>query len=294
MNPSLIRALKLLGAMLLGLAIPGAHEFRFLIPYAITATLGFAFLDIRPVGFRREHFFVLLLNWAIGLVAWAVLIPFNRELAFVALLIGLTPTATASPVVMGMLGGSVEFVAGSVLLTNVVAGLLFPVVLPFLLGADLSISTAPFLKETACIILGPLLAAQAVRMTAPVVTKRLLQYRHLSFYIWLGILFLVTSNAGYFLRSQWGHGGSLLQLTQIGAVAVVLCALNFGLGWKVGGAGVPRETSQSLGQKNTILTIWIALTYVNPLVALGPTVYILCHNSYNAWQLARHRSEAPG
>ena len=292
MNQSVLRAVKLLGAMVLGLAVPAAHEFRFLIPYAIVATLWFAFLDIRPVGFRWEHLLVLSLNWAIGLAAWGALMPFNRQLAFTALLIGLTPTATASPVIIGMLGGSVEFVAGSVFLTNVVAGLLFPVVLPLLLGSNLSIETAPFLKQTVCIILGPLIAAQALRVAAPALTKTFLRYRRVSFYIWLAVLFLVTSNAGYFLRGQWRHGGSFWQLTQIGLVAGVLCAINFGLGWKFGGRGIPREVSQSLGQKNTLLSIWIAMTYVNPMVALGPTFYILCHNTYNAWQLARYRPEA--
>ena len=93
-------------------------------------------------------------------------------------------------------------------------------------------------------------------------------------------------------EGQWRHGGSFWQLTQIGLVAGVLCAINFGLGWKFGGRGIPREVSQSLGQKNTLLSIWIAMTYVNPMVALGPTFYILCHNTYNAWQLARYRPEA--
>lgn len=289
MNQSLLRTVKLMGAMVIGLATPAAHEFHFLIPYAIMAMLWFAFLDIRPVGFRREHLFVLALNWAIGLAAWGVLMPFNRQLAFAALFIGLTPTATASPVVTGMLGGSVEFVAGSVLLTNVVAGLLFPVLLPHLLGSNLTIATAPFLKQTVCIVIGPLIAAQCLRMLSPSLTKTVLRYRGVSFYLWLGVLFLVTSNASSFLRGQWHHGGSLLQLTQIALIAVILCAINFGLGWKIGGTEVPHEVSQSLGQKNTILTIWVALTYVNPMVALGPTFYILCHNTYNAWQLARYQ-----
>jgi len=287
MNQSLLRTVKLLGAMILGLAVPAAHAFHYLSPYAIVGMLWMAFLEIRPIGFRREHLFVLAANWAIGLLAWGVLMPFNRQLAFAALLIGLTPTATASPVVTGMLGGRVEFVAGSVLLTNVAAGLLFPVVLPFLLGSHLSISTVPFLKQTVCIILGPLAVAQALRVTAPAFTQRLLRYRKCSFYLWLAVLFLVTADASYFLRSQWQEGGHLLQVAQIALVAVILCAINFSLGLKLGGKELPREVSQSLGQKNTILTIWIALTYVSPMVALGPTFYILCHNSYNAWQLAR-------
>jgi BASS family bile acid:Na+ symporter len=33
------------------------------------------------------------------------------------------------------------------------------------------------------------------------------------------------------------------------------------------------------------LTIWLALTFINPVVALGPTCYVLYHNAYNSFQL---------
>jgi len=289
MNQGVLRTVKLLAAMALGLAVPSAHSFQYLIPYAIMAMLWLAFLDIRPMGLRRQHAYLLAANWGVGLLAWAVLLPFNRQLAFAGLLIGLTPTATASAVVTGMLGGRVEFVAGSILLTNVTAGLLLPVALPFLMGSHFPMQTAPFLKQTVCIVLGPLAVAQCLRVGAPAWTKSILRFRNFSFYLWLAVLFLVTANAGHFMRTQWHAGGNMLQIAQIALIAVVLCAVNFGLGWKLGGAAFGRETSQSLGQKNTILTIWIALTYVNPIVALGPTFYVLCHNTYNAWQLARYQ-----
>ena len=288
MNQGVLRTVKLLAAMALGLAFPAAHAFQYLIPYAIMAMLWLAFLDIRPAGFQRQHAYLLAANWGVGLVAWAVLMPFSRQLALAALLIGLTPTATASAVVTGMLGGRVEFVAGSVLLTNVVAGILFPVILPLLLGSQFAMQSAPFLKQTVCVVLGPLAVAQCLRVGAPAWTQSILRFRRFSFYLWLAVLFLVTANAGHFLRAQWHAGGGMAQIGQIALLAAALCAVNFTLGWKLGGGALARETSQSLGQKNTLLTIWIALTYVNPMVALGPIFYVLCHNGYNAWQLARH------
>jgi BASS family bile acid:Na+ symporter len=36
----------------------------------------------------------------------------------------------------------------------------------------------------------------------------------------------------------------------------------------------------------------LALTYATPLVALGPTIYVLWHNLWNAWQLYRHDKRA--
>ena len=54
----------------------------------------------------------------------------------------------------------------------------------------------------------------------------------------------------------------------------------------------PREGSQCLGQKNTTFTIYLALAYTSPVVALGPTFYVLWHNLWNSWQL--HRAARTG
>ncbi len=49
-----------------------------------------------------------------------------------------------------------------------------------------------------------------------------------------------------------------------------------------------QEAMQSLGQKNNSLTVWIALTFINPLTALGPVFYILYHNIIISIQLYLH------
>jgi len=54
--------------------------------------------------------------------------------------------------------------------------------------------------------------------------------------------------------------------------------VNFSLGRLVGGSEFGLEASQSLGQKNTTFTIYLAMTYANPVVALGPTFYVIWHN----------------
>ncbi|MBR2374427.1 MAG: transporter, partial [Lentisphaeria bacterium] len=43
--------------------------------------------------------------------------------------------------------------------------------------------------------------------------------------------------------------------------------------------------SQSLGQKNTTLTVYLALIYAGPLAAIGVISYVFWHNTYNAIQL---------
>jgi BASS family bile acid:Na+ symporter len=103
-------------------------------------------------------------------------------------------------------------------------------------------------------------------------------------------LFLVMANASHFLRTQ--AGAPRLVLVEIALVSLLICAANFALGRWIGGRAYAAEASQSLGQKNTSFTLYLALAYASPLVALGPTCYILWHNLWNSWQLHRaHQKE---
>ena len=34
-----------------------------------------------------------------------------------------------------------------------------------------------------------------------------------------------------------------------------------------------------------MMALWLALTYIDPLTALGPICYILWQNVYNAWEI---------
>jgi BASS family bile acid:Na+ symporter len=38
-----------------------------------------------------------------------------------------------------------------------------------------------------------------------------------------------------------------------------------------------------------VLAIWIATTYLNPIVSVAPAAYILWHNSINSIQLYLHQ-----
>jgi len=44
-----------------------------------------------------------------------------------------------------------------------------------------------------------------------------------------------------------------------------------------------------LGQKNTILAIWMAHTYLNPLSSVAPGSYVLWQNIINSCQLWKKR-----
>jgi len=80
-------------------------------------------------------------------------------------------------------------------------------------------------------------------------------------------------------------------LLSIALISLVICVVNFGLGAILGGPSHRQEASQSLGQKNLTFVIWIALTFINPLVALGPMLYIVYHHLYNSWVIYRFEKQ---
>jgi BASS family bile acid:Na+ symporter len=82
-------------------------------------------------------------------------------------------------------------------------------------------------------------------------------------------------------------------LFEVAALSLLTCIASFTLGRLIGGRAFAPEASQALGQKNTTFTIYLAMTYANPLVALGPTFYVLWHNLWNSWQLHRHHRRPP-
>ena len=49
--------------------------------------------------------------------------------------------------------------------------------------------------------------------------------------------------------------------------------------------------AQGLGQKNTILAIWMAQTYLNPISSVAPAFYVVWQNIVNSYQLWLRRRD---
>ena len=85
----------------------------FLTPTLIFCMLFLTFCKISPrhMKFSRLHIWLLLIQLCGSLLVYAVIAPFNAELAQGVLICVLAPTATAAAVITGMLGGNVAFLA---------------------------------------------------------------------------------------------------------------------------------------------------------------------------------------
>jgi BASS family bile acid:Na+ symporter len=279
----------LLATMALGALFPQVHVFSFLIQYLLMLMVFFAFLDIKfkPQTFQRSVLWVLLANVAVGFLSYALLIPVDQTFALAAFMTAMAPTAIAAPVIMSFIRGKIEYVIAAVLVTNISSAVIIPVALPFLIDtkAQVQISVWGVLEPVLVVMFVPLILAQLASHLPQETQAFLRKGKLLSFPLWLVNLFIISANASNFLRSE--DTDSLSTLLVIALISLVLCIVNFGLGAILGGRQNWQEASQSLGQKNLSFVIWIALTFINPLVAMGPTFYILYHHLYNSWSIYR-------
>jgi len=276
------KGLSLLFTMLVGALVPQAHVFSYLIQYLLMVMLFFSFLDIE-FKFQKSVLWVLLANVAVAFVAYVVLAPFNLMLALAAFMTAIAPTAIAAPVIIRFIGREVEYVVASVVLTNIASALIVPIALPSLIGTAIQISVWEVLQPVLVVMFVPLILSQLVKLLPANSQEFIRKGKTFSFPIWLINLFIISANASDFLRN--GNTDSLSTLGIIAFVSLIICIINFGVGALLGGRSHWQEASQSLGQKNLSFVIWIALTFINPLVALGPMFYILYHHLYNSWSI---------
>ncbi|MFH1197705.1 MAG: hypothetical protein V1720_18540 [bacterium] len=280
-----MKTIILLLTLAAGILFPQGYVFSFLLKYVLMGLLLFAFLDVRIEKsiIKKSHFYILALNIFMPLAAYFLLNIFNHLLAQAAFIAGLAPTAIAAPVVISILKRKVEYTAFSLLLTNIVIALLVPFLLTNVTGAENDIDLWSVLYPVLIVFSIPLLLGQFLKYLLPVVHSFLSRFKDDSFYFLMGGIYLGTANASHYLRTEMNHSFDIV--FYIGAAIFIICFLNFSLGRILGGKEFSIEAGQSLGQKNNAFTVWLALTFINPLAVLGPVFYVLFQNLFVSWEL---------
>lgn len=279
------KVLALLASMLAGALLPQFHSLSFLIQYFLMVMLFFAFLDVefKPRSFQKRLVWVLIANLAIAFLGYWIFSFFNTSLALAAFITGIAPTAITSPVIVSFIEGRVEYVLASVLLTNVAMALVVPIALPFVVGAAAHVTIWEILQPVLVTVFAPLILAHLVRLLPSGAQAFIRQGKRYTFPTWLVCLFIICAKAFDFMRNT--SAGSVHLLLEIALLSLAICVVNFSVGALIGGRELWQESSQALGQKNNTFSIWVALTFINPLVAMGPTFYVLYHNLYNSFQI---------
>lgn len=268
------------------------HEYmdkvQFLAPYLIFIMLFITFCRIKPKEIRITslswHLLAVQVLGAIGL--YLALLPVDKTVAQGLFICVFCPTATAAPVITGMLGGSVPRLATFSIVSNMTVAALAPIL--FSLMGNTYVAFFGALRYIAAnvvpLIVLPLAAAWVLMGVAPKVHKAVAEKQSISFYIWALSLFIVVGRAVSFVMAE--PPSMIPEMVIIALGSGVVCVAQFWIGRKVGAKNGDRIAgAQGLGQKNTVLAIWMALTYLNPVASVGPAAYIAWQNTINSLQL---------
>ena len=73
-------------------------------------------------------------------------------------------------------------------------------------------------------------------------------------------------------------------------ISLVCCIFQFWLGRKIGEHYGDKVTAgQALGQKNTVMAIWMGYTFFSPVTSMVGGFYSIWHNVFNSYQLYQHK-----
>lgn len=264
-----------------------------LMPVVLFSLLYVTFckIEIKEMKPQRWHFVLQLIRTSLaGLMVLAIfLVGGNYEMKLIlegAFICFICPTAAAVAVVTEKLGGSIGSLTTYTVIANIFTMVIIPTFFPMVeKGADVSffyMSMMVFRNVTTVLVV-PLLLALLSRKFLPRFVDKVKSVKDLGFYMWC---FNLTILMGETLRNILHATVSGWILALLLVVPLLVCLVQFAIGKAVGhhyGASI--SAGQALGQKNTIVGIWLTLTFLNPLAAVAPGAYVVWQNLVNGWQL---------
>lgn len=302
-------------------ALPLSHETQqgvlsftsgVIQPVLLFSMLFLSFVKVKPTEMRPHRWQVWVLLMQAGcFVACSCLAMLCRSdvlpleegtlhgvkiLCEGAMLAFICPTATASAVITGRLGGSTAGVVTYLMICNLMVSVLAPALLTLVEPhpeLTFSVSFFMIMGKVFPLLICPLLLAWLVRYLLPALHRQLLAHANLSFNIWmvsLALAIAVTVNS--IAHSSVGVG----YMVGLAVVSGVCCLMQFSLGKRVGShydkkggdvaTHVTRITAgQAFGQKNTVFIIWLGLVFLDPVTSVVGGFYSVWHNTVNSYQL---------
>ena len=250
----------------------------------------FCKIQIKEMKPRTWHFILQGIRIALsGFFVWLITLTSDADVKL--LLEGMficiiCPTAAAAPVVTEKLGGSIGSLTIYTIIANVVTSVIIPLFFPMVeKSADIEFFAAVLmvLKNVTVVLVVPLVLALTSRKVIPSFTSWLAKKKDLGFYLWCVNLAIVSgvTMRNILLSTVSGHTLVLLIILPL-FVTIALFAIGKAVGRPFGDS---ISAGQALGQKNTVVGIWLTISFLNPLAAVAPGAYVLWQNMVNAWQL---------
>ena len=246
----------------------------------------FCRVNIRDMRPSWLHLWLMVAQIVGAVAIYWLLSPFGATIAQGGMICALAPMAMGAVVIAGMLGANIATMATHSLICNIVTAFVAPPILSA--WGNGSCTVGEILMRVAPLLVAPFVVSQLCRWLTPRVAQWFGNHSMLSFYIWLLSLVVIVGK----MTSTLIDNGTEHLYTEIvlAAIALVVCLVQFWFGhWLGRKYGDEAAGGQALGQKNTVLAIWLAQSFLNPLACVAPTAYIVWQNIVNSYQIYKKR-----
>ena len=285
-----IKTLLLLLAIVTGFTFHGfLSQFSKLTPILLFFMLFFTFcsVDFKKIRYRKEYLLLVIYQVAVSLGIYLLVRQYNEILAQGVMLCILAPTAVAAVVMSSMLGANVASVTSYSLLINLIISFTAPIYFSIMDVPDI----VPFWQSVQTITLKifplliiPMLLAIIIKKISKKLGDGLKKLSGISFYLWVVSATIVMANTMKFILLQDSKNYLLIVLLILSSL--LICLFQFAFGYYYGKKYKDElACTQYIGQKNTILAIWMAQTFLNPISSIAPAAYVLWQNFVNTYQL---------
>lgn len=267
---------------------PLASEGQRLV---VALLLFFQFVKVSPHDLRisKWHLGALLVQ-VLGFLVLAGLAALTegtvRMLLECGMLCLICPTASAAGVITDRLGGNLAGTVTYVVIINLAATFLIPLIIP-LVNPSSTLGFWAYVGHIALkvfpVLILPGLLAWLIRYNTHKLQRVLMRWSPNSFYIWgVGLTLAMILSTRALLLSGLGVGA----VAGIVGVSLAACFLQFFLGRRMGQNKVDSLTAgQALGQKNTSFLIWLGYNYMTPVTSVAGGLYAVWQNIFNSWEL---------
>ncbi|MBR4756769.1 MAG: transporter [Bacteroidales bacterium] len=275
-------------------------------PVLVALMLFLQFNKVSPhdLRFRKWHLWLLVFQTSLFVIlAIAAIATPNGSLRILiecAMLCFICPTAAAAGVITDKLGGHLSDTVTYVVLINVLAAFIIPLIIPIVHpteGISFMARFSSICMRVFPLLVLPLLLAWLVRFTMKRLHAKLLRIVGWAFYVWGVTLWLSIYLATKALITS---GISVWTAVMIGLVSMACTAIQYMTGKMAGrkssadgteeGMAADSITAgQALGQKNTGFLIWLGYSWMTPVTSVAGGLYSIWQNLFNSRELYEQR-----
>ncbi len=274
--------LLLLSAVAFGFIVPGMAIFKpAIIPFLMLLLYcSFVRMEFQVKNFFRKELLIFpLICWVILPVivyygtAWM-----DSSLQIGFLLVVITPPALASPVMVSLAKGDIEYSVANVTIFNILSPLIFAT-LPriFVQDTNLSIDYLNIFWRVTIVIFLPLILAFLSKKVLAVKKFVLTRIDPFKALIQMFLITVAVGSSALKIREM-----DNLYLLQVITITFILAGILYLIGWFLTSNTKMKYTLPiTTGHKNTLLTITIALASFSEITALPAVFYLIAHHTYN-------------